>query len=71
MPAQWLGNLTLTVPNITEGIPLTIAGRTSAQLRISNLFNRAMNYPVSAVELAIPFVPQNGRLWTFSLNHEF
>ena len=71
IPAQWLGNLTLIVPNITDGIPLTIAGKTSAQLRISNLFNRALTYPVSAVELTIPFVPQNGRIWTFSLNHEF
>jgi iron complex outermembrane receptor protein len=71
LPTQILSNLTLNLPNITRGIPLTIEGKTSAQLRISNLFNRAMNYPVSAVELAIPFVPQNGRTWMISINHEF
>jgi len=68
-PAQMLGNLTLNLPDVTRGMQLS--GKTSAQLRISNLFNRATNYPVSAVELAVPFVPQNGRVWTLSLNHEF
>lgn len=67
LPAQILGRLVLTVPNITG----SSTGKTSAQLSINNLFNHAANYPVSAVELSIPFVPQEGRTLLFTLTHDF
>jgi iron complex outermembrane receptor protein len=61
--SEYLANATLTFPNVlTNGL--------QAQLRLTNLFNRQVQYPSSA-DMATPTTPGYGRNLIASLSYEF
>jgi iron complex outermembrane receptor protein len=61
--SEFLANATLTFPNaLTKGLQV--------QLRVSNLFNRQVQYPSSG-DMLTPITPGLGRILTTSVLYEF
>lgn len=61
--SQLLVNATITIPNV-------LLNGLQAQLRVSNLLNRQIQYPSSA-DVPTPMTPSYGRYLTASISYEF